>query len=216
MVEPIAAEAGQVDPADEGDLVVDDHELLVVAVGEALVTVEHALDPRPGAELLAALPDGRAGRLEHRDGRPGPDEDPDGHPFGQLAEEAPDRRSARPPPEPEVGLDVPAGDVDVRTGGGDRRGDPREGVGAVDHHLEGVPRPRARVAGAPQPVGRRVEPGGRAEPAEPAPVVGARQSLDRVADSLVEALPPAGAHAAIPPHHTRGPVRQAALSGRPA
>ena len=52
-VEAVAAERGQVDAADERDLAVDDHELLVVAVHRALVRVERAPDPRAAHELLA-------------------------------------------------------------------------------------------------------------------------------------------------------------------
>ena len=45
-VEPVAAERGQVDPADERDLAVDDHELLVVAVHRPLAGVERDRDAR--------------------------------------------------------------------------------------------------------------------------------------------------------------------------
>ena len=56
VVPAVARERGEVDPADERDLVVDDHELLVMAVHRALARVEHASDRacRPSARRGSA------------------------------------------------------------------------------------------------------------------------------------------------------------------
>ena len=47
--------SGQVDPADERDLVVDDHELLVVAVQRARARVARRADLRPARQLVARV-----------------------------------------------------------------------------------------------------------------------------------------------------------------
>ena len=52
-VEAVAGEVGEVDAADERELVVDDHELLVVAVQRALVRVERARDGGASAKRVA-------------------------------------------------------------------------------------------------------------------------------------------------------------------
>ena len=46
QVVPVAGLVREVDPADEGDPVVDDDRLLVVAVNRPLARIELALDPR--------------------------------------------------------------------------------------------------------------------------------------------------------------------------
>ena len=90
----VAGQRGQVDPADERDLVVDDHDLLVVAVHLAPVGVQHALDPGAAHELVArGSLTSRAARLEHRHRRAGPDEHADGDALGGLGEQLAHRRA---------------------------------------------------------------------------------------------------------------------------
>ncbi len=91
----VAGQRGQVDAADERDLVVDDHELLVVAVHHPPVGVELALDLRALARALALGLHEPAAGLEDRDGRARPDEHPDGDPLGGLGQQLPDRASRR-------------------------------------------------------------------------------------------------------------------------
>ena len=45
---------------------------------------------------------------------------------------------------------MPAGDVHVRARAGERLGDPRQRLRAVDQHLQRIARARRRVAGGPQ------------------------------------------------------------------
>ena len=73
----VAAVEGEVDPADEGDAVVDDDRLLVVRVECADARVRLALDGRLGAELLAHQPDVRTRGPEEADGRTTPEENAD-------------------------------------------------------------------------------------------------------------------------------------------
>ena len=63
-VEAIAAERGQVDTADERDLAVDDHQLLVVAMHRPLVGVKRALHPGAADQLLAHAAHRRTSRRE--------------------------------------------------------------------------------------------------------------------------------------------------------
>jgi hypothetical protein len=53
----IPAEVGHVDPADEGDVTVDDHRLLVVAV-EGMLTRIAASTPLPTAASIFEISDG--------------------------------------------------------------------------------------------------------------------------------------------------------------
>ena len=86
-VKAVAAERGEVDPTDERDLAVDDDELLVVAVHRALVRVERALHPRATHQLLANVAHGCTRRLEHRERRARPQQNPDVDPLGEIAEQ---------------------------------------------------------------------------------------------------------------------------------
>jgi hypothetical protein len=52
-VEAVACQRGEVETADIGDAVVDDNELLVVAVHRALARVELHVDARAPRELVA-------------------------------------------------------------------------------------------------------------------------------------------------------------------
>src|SRR6476469_6998946 len=66
------SQRGQVDHAHERRLVVDDDELLVVAVEWTLSRVERHRDARAAGELLARLPHLAAIRVEQRQRRPRP------------------------------------------------------------------------------------------------------------------------------------------------
>ena len=55
-VEPVSALHREIDAADEGDAVVDDDRLLVVAVQRALPGVGRPLHLRPATELLHGVP----------------------------------------------------------------------------------------------------------------------------------------------------------------
>ena len=135
-VEPVAGVVGHVDAADERDLAVDDHGLLVVAVERVLARVGLATDARvPGegsdrvAHLLA-----RGMERRHRSARP--HQNPHVEPLGRLRQQLAEHARARAADQLEVGRDVPPGDVDVVAGVLDRRGDLRERLGAVDQHIE--------------------------------------------------------------------------------
>ncbi len=83
----IAAERSQIDAADERDLAVDDHELLVVAVHRALVRVELAAYAGSAEELLAHGADIGATWREGRKRRPSPQQHANLDSLGQLCQQ---------------------------------------------------------------------------------------------------------------------------------
>ena len=111
VIESLPAERRQVDAADERNAVVDDHELLVVAVHGALLRVERHRDSRPGDELVAHLPYLAAVGMEERQRRARPREDPHVDALGRIGEQR-----AQPGPacaHAEVGREEPAGELHV-------------------------------------------------------------------------------------------------------
>ena len=86
-VEAAAREIGQVDPADEGDAVVHDHELLVMAVHGPLASVEPDVDPRPAREPGRQLLHLGSRRVEEGQRRARPDEQAHRDPVGELGEQ---------------------------------------------------------------------------------------------------------------------------------
>ena len=52
VVAAVSSERGQIDPSDERHGVVDDHQLLVMAVHRALARIEHASDLGSSSQLV--------------------------------------------------------------------------------------------------------------------------------------------------------------------
>ena len=123
VVEAVACERGEIDPADERDAVVDDHELLVVAVHRPLLGVELHLDARAARQLVAHCTHLAAVRVEERQRRAGPGEHPDVAAFRRIREQLLQRRPAVA--HGKVRREEPARDVDVRLRTGDLFGHPR-------------------------------------------------------------------------------------------
>src|SRR5436305_8161140 len=111
-IEPVAAEGRQVEAADVGDAVVDDHELLVVAVHRPLARVELHLDTRPRRELVADPANLAAVGMEERQRRSGPDEDAHMNPLCGLREHPAERSASVAHAEP--GRDRPSRGVHDR------------------------------------------------------------------------------------------------------
>ena len=198
-VEAVAAERGDVDAADERDLVVDDHELLVVAVHRALVGVERAVHARSAHEPLARIAHGRAVGREQRQRRAAPQQHPDVDSLGQIAEQIAQPSGPGVARQAELGRDVPAGDVHVRAGAVERLGDARQRLRAVDQHLQRVAFARRRIAGSPQ----RFALGGlelieSTRPLEPQSVMCADGPLDRLPSPSVDPLDRCDPHRCVP------------------
>ena len=183
----VAGQRREVDAADERQLVVDDHELLVVAVHHPRAAVELALDLRAAHEPLARGLDLAAARLEHRQRRARPHDHAHGDALGGLGQQLADRRRvARAGVE--VGLEVPGADVDVALGVADRLGHARQRVLAVDQHLHRVAVPRRRGGLRPQPFAGRRDRRELAVAAQAPHVVMDHRALDAVAERGVEAV----------------------------
>ena len=96
-VETVAAEVGDVDAADERDLAVHHHGLLVMAVERMLARVGLAADPRPARERLDGVANLAAGGAKRGHRRARPDEDPHVEPLGRFREHRPQRSPAASP-----------------------------------------------------------------------------------------------------------------------
>ena len=188
-IETIAAERGQVDTPDERDLAVHDDELLVVAVHRALVEIKRALNARAADQLLAHVAHGRARRREDRKRRSPPQQYPDLHSLGQLGEKIAQPRRLIVARQPEIGGDMPPGDMHMRASAGERLGDARQRLPAVDQHVKRAPRARRRVAVRPQPpVTRRSELIDSADTAKAATMMGADRGLDAAAHPAIRSF----------------------------
>ena len=147
-VEAIAAERGEVDAADERDLAVDDHQLLVVAMHRPLVRVERASHAR-AADQLVAHARARPPRAGVKTGTGAP----------AHSSTLTSTRSARSPSRsrsrdarssrvrPNIGREVPPGDVHMRASAGERLGD----AAAAPGHRQPAPRARPPSAAADRP-----------------------------------------------------------------
>ena len=128
-VESVAPQGREVDPAHERGLVVDDDELLVVAVKGTLSCVERQRDPRAAGEFLSCPPHLAAVRMEERQRGAGPGEHPDVYSLGGFREQFTQRRALLL--QPEGGIEVPARQVDVRARRANRVCDPRQRFSSV-------------------------------------------------------------------------------------
>ena len=93
-VEAVAGERRQIDPADVRDAIVDEDELLVVAVHRTLLRVQLHLDAGAVDELVAHLPHLAAIGMEERQRRARPREHAHRNPFRHLTEQCGQRRPA--------------------------------------------------------------------------------------------------------------------------
>ena len=166
-VPAVGAQRGQVKAADERDLVVDDQQLLVVAVEQVLVGVQGARDAVDRVETP-----GR-GRIVGARGM--------------------DHRQQRPQGAPRVGpahregrVRAPAGEVDRAAGALDRGRHRGEGVLPVDEHPDVVALPDAEPARAERPDRRlRAQVPGPPQPRHvPAPEVLLGRRADRAAGGV--------------------------------
>ena len=141
----------------------------------------------PLHERVALGLDEPAAGLEDRHGRARPHEHADRDPLGGLGQQLADRpRLARAGVE--VGLEVPGADVDVALRVADRLGHRRQGVLAVDQHLERVALARRDGGLRPQALARRRERRQLPVAAQPAQVVMDHRALDAVPYGGVDAV----------------------------
>jgi hypothetical protein len=194
-VEAVASERCQVDPPDERELAVDDHELLVMAVHWALVGVERALHPSATDQLLAYSANRRPCGREDGHWRAAPQQHPHLHALGQLAEQVAQPGRPLVARQAEIRGDVPARYVHVRARLPERLGYAGQRLGAVDQHLQRAALARRRSPGRPErSVGRGLELIEMSDAAQPAPVVRADRGLDPLTCPPIHALNQASHH----------------------
>ena len=180
-VEPVPGHRGQVDPADEGDLAVDDHELLVMTVQRPLARVERDVNAGPVGERAPDRVDLASVRAEQRQRRTGPREEANVDSPRHVCEQLP-QRPRIPVVEAELRREEPTREPHRRAGALDRPRDLRQRIGAVHEHIEGVA--GDRQPGRGPTAGRRCERKALAEPLEPAPMM-SRPRAARVAALLL-------------------------------
>jgi hypothetical protein len=177
----IATEVRQVDAADEGDLVVDHDELLVVTVQRTLVRVQRDLDARAAHQLVAPRAHAAATRREHGHRSPRPQQHAHVDRCRRLGEQLAQQHRRLIAHEREPRRDAPARDQHAATRSPNRLLERREVRRALDQHVERIARTRRRISRRPQAsVIRRRALRGAPEPTQPAGVVRLRRSLDRI------------------------------------
>ena len=112
-VEPISRLAREVDPTDEGDAIVDDDRLLVVAVKWPLLRIETALDARSTSEIGLHRSHIASRRTEERKRRPRPRENSHIHAFSKPRQKISQDYLLAVTHEHELRREVPARDVNV-------------------------------------------------------------------------------------------------------
>src|SRR5207302_1709670 len=106
----VSSETREIDPANERDVVVDDHELLVVAMHRPLDRIERTAHRRPAYKRLAFSSDSRAARIEQAQRRTRPQQHSHLRSLGRGGEQLAQRGGAAITDELELRLHVPAGD----------------------------------------------------------------------------------------------------------
>ena len=194
-VKTIAAERGQVDTPYERDLAVHDDELLVVAMHRALVEIKRALNARAPDELLAHAAHGRTSGREDRHRRSSPQQHPDLDSLGQVPEQIAQSGRLIVARQPEIGRNVPPGDMHMRASASERLGDARQRLTTINQHVERAPRARRRIAGSPQRWGvRGIELIDPANALQPATMMRTDRGLDALTYPSIDALKQAIRH----------------------
>ena len=185
-VAAVAAEARQVDAADERHSIVDDDRLLVMAVKRPFARVQSAGDrPRP-PELFAHAADGSARWPEDGNRRTRPEEDAHVDAPCRLGQEIPQDDRTLGVAQHEIRGHEPSGQMDVRPGAPDLVHDLGERGLAVDQDVDAIVRPgRRRILGpaARGGIEHRIPQAG-----QPAPVLQPHRRRDAVPNCPIEAI----------------------------
>ena len=184
-VEPVAVVRGQVDAADEGELAVDDHELLVMAVERPLARVERDLHTRALRECVTNRTHFPPVGPEDRQRRPGPRKQPYVDSLRRLGEQLA-QRLLPIGAEAVVGREEPTGQPYRRARGLDCRRDLGQRLGAVHEDGDAVAAPRRRLGLSPTP--RRLEQLSVPEPPQPPPVMRHHEPLELPAHGRIRLL----------------------------
>ncbi len=183
-VEAVTGKGRQVDAADEGHSSVDDGELLVMAVQRALACVQLHPDAGAADERIALFAHVAARRREQWQRRTGPGQHAHVRALRRFGEQLAQCPAAGR--ETKGRREGPAREQDGRLCLRDRGFELRQRLLTVDQHLDAVAVACGRVAGAPEPVGRRLQRVSPAGACQPAPVVRADEPLDARAELVVQ------------------------------
>jgi hypothetical protein len=184
-VEAVTGEPCHVDPSDECNDAVDDHELLVVAMERVLTRIRLTPDTRAAREGPHRVGDFAPSRVEDRHRRARPDEHAHIKPLSRLGKQWAEHRWCPVAHELESRIDVPAGDMHRLARSCDRPRDRRERRGPVNEHIELVARPRLGVTGRPWAAIGRLERANLPESAQTPAMLETHRRLNRVADDRV-------------------------------
>ena len=185
-VEPVPPKRREVDSADVGDAIVDQHDLLVMAVQRPLPRVELHLDACPTRQLVAHLAHLAAVGMKERQWRSRPREHAHVDAHGSVGKQLAERRAAVA--HSERRREEPSRDMHVRLRRSDVVDHAGQYLGAVDEELDLRARSRSKRAGLRPAARRRIERARVAAPAQPAPVMREDRVLDRGADRCIEAI----------------------------
>ena len=182
---PVAGFGGQIDPADEGDAIVDHDRLLVMAVERAFLVVERALDLRVPDQLVPHLAHVCPRWTEERQRRTCPRQHAHVEALGKLGEKIAQDERLVVTREREVRREVPARQMHVRVRLAELSGDRGQRLRAVDQDLDGVPGTHRRLPGRPA-ARRRVERAPPADPGQPSRVMAADLLADLPAEPALD------------------------------
>jgi hypothetical protein len=177
----IAGFRGEINPAYEGDAIVDHDRLFVVAVERSFLRVEAALNFCVSDELVTDLPYVASRGTKERQRRSGPDEYAHVQALGELLEQVVKHDLLTVAYECEVRCEVPACQVDMRAGSLQLRRDDRQSMRAVDQDVDRIARSRRGVSGRPTADGR-VECVCTSDPPQTTPMMSADQPADLVSE----------------------------------
>ena len=216
-VPPVGGDVGQIEPTDEGHLVVDDQELLVVAVLQVLVGVQCNPDTGNARERVPRLSSVRPRRPDHGELGATPQENPELGPPSGCGERLPEGRRSVAPGQQEVGCGIPAGEVHAALSALDRSEHRSEGRLTVDEDLDAVPDTNRRGCGIDGAVRGPIEDGHPTVAGQPTAVVTAEERFDQSPDSAVHPLGDRPVRGGFNSHGSTLPprTRSQAVSGIP-
>ncbi len=159
-----------------------------MAMHRALVEIERALNARAPDELLAHAAHSRPSRRKDRHWRSSPQQHPDVDSLGQVPEQIAQSRRTMVARQPELGRNVPPGNMHVRASAGKRLGDARQRLTTVNQHFKRACRARRRIVGSPQQWGvRGIELIDSANTPQPATMVATERGLDALTYPSIDA-----------------------------
>jgi hypothetical protein len=197
LVISVPVTVGEVQAADEGDFVVDHHDLLVMGTDEMLTWIQSHPHARSSHKVVPDSTDIAPVGPDHRNRRTRPQQHTDIDAARDIRQQLTDDDRVNATGQREAWSDRPAGDVDMTASRPDRLLDPGQYLRSVDQHLKLVSRPRWRIAAGPQRSTGRGKALSVPKPRQASVVGDDDSSFDRVAKNPVAYANGALKHAPI-------------------